>query len=632
MLQNASFAPPLMRKRRLSTQFLILGVALLALALLSIGSTMWITQKLEGGAAAVNEAGRLRMQAWRLVSAQFSALDSQRHAQWLAEFDASLSTLEQGVPERPLLVPWNTDTRAHFVAMKHSWAMLKPYVSTSSGNPVVLELTVSEVHRFVDQVDELVLSIERVLIRLGATLKFLQFVMMALAVAGASLALYVGYLYVVFPVQRIREGLGRIQSGDFQARVEPEAHNEFSDLADGFNHMARTLADLYQGLERKVEDKTRDLQGERERLRVLYEVSSFLIDANTLEGIAQGFAQRVRVFSKADAVAVRWSDEASQRYLMLGSDQLPVDLQEEERCIEAGLCACGQPQATARTRVIPIISQQDQRLGTCAKVGYVSLVSVPIRAQDRVIGEVDLFFRQPAQLNEADRTLYDTLAGQLATAVENLRSAALLRETAVSDERSFIARELHDSIAQSLAFLKIQVSMLRQALARQDARQIEATVQEIDVGLRESTSDVRELLVHFRTRASSDDIQLALRTTLQKFEHQSGLKSHLELRGHAIELAPDTQLQVLHVLQEALSNVRKHAGASEVWVLVDKGPPWRLTVRDNGCGFETHNAAPDDTHVGLHIMRERAERIGARLQLRSVPRQGTEVTLELQGD
>ncbi|MGO8189976.1 hypothetical protein AB9F38_35065, partial [Rhizobium leguminosarum] len=80
--------------------------------------------------------------------------------------------------------------------------------------------------------------------------------------------------------------------------------------------------------------------------------------------------------------------------------------------------------------------------------------------------------------------------------------------------------------------------------------------------------DVRELLVHFRTRTNAEHIEPALRTTLQKFEHQTGLKANLELEGHALPLDPDAQVQVLHVVQEALSNVRKHARASQVWVEV----------------------------------------------------------------
>ncbi len=93
-------------------------------------------------------------------------------------------------------------------------------------------------------------------------------------------------------------------------------------------------------------------------------------------------------------------------------------------------------------------------------------------------------------------------------------------------------------------------------------------------------------------------------------------------------LPPDVQVQLLHVVQEALSNVRKHAGASAVWVDVQQQPPWRIEVRDDGRGFDAE-AALDETHVGLRIMRERATGIGASVQIRSQPGQGTCVSVEL---
>jgi two-component system nitrate/nitrite sensor histidine kinase NarX len=393
--------------------------------------------------------------------------------------------------------------------------------------------------------------------------------------------------------------------------------------------MASTLQGLYEGLERKVTEKTRDLESKRARLAALYEVSNFLVSANTLDELAQGFAQKIRRFSGADAVAVRWSDEASQRYLMLASDCLPEELVKEERCLESGLCACGQPQASARTRVIPIISETDHRLGSCARIGFESLVSVPIRLQQRVLGEVDLFYRQEATLSTEDRDLYDALTGHMATAIENLRTEALVREAAVSEERTLLARELHDSIAQSLSFLKIQVNLLRSAMDKKDDAKIRGTLDEIDMGVRESTNDVRELLVHFRTRTDSDDIEQALRTTLRKFEHQSGLKARLEMHGHGVAMPSDVQLQMLHVVQEALSNVRKHAQASQVQVEVHRGPKWVFLVRDNGQGFDPQVRALDETHVGLQIMRERAQRIGAQIEVNSRPGQGTEVRIEL---
>jgi len=213
--------------------------------------------------------------------------------------------------------------------------------------------------------------------------------------------------------------------------------------------------------------------------------------------------------------------------------------------------------------------------------------------------------------------------------MENLRLNSLELEAAVSQERSFLARELHDSIAQSLAFLKIQVQLMRDAVASGDERQVQHVLGEIDVGVRESYGDVRELLMHFRTRANAEDIEPALLTTLRKFEHQTGLKATLRMRGQGLPLAPDMQIQVLHIVQEALSNVRKHAGAAHVWLDVQQQPQWRVEVRDDGLGFSNESGSSDETHVGLRIMAERAERLGAQLEVLSTPGRGTSVVLTL---
>ena len=257
------------------------------------------------------------------------------------------------------------------------------------------------------------------------------------------------------------------------------------------------------------------------------------------------------------------------------------------------------------------------------------MVSVPVKLHDRVLGEVDLFFREPVQLDDEDRDLLDTLATHLASAMESLRAAALEREAAVAQERALLAQELHDSIAQSLAFLKIQVQLLRDAMRREDTTAINGIIGELEAGVRESYADVRELLVHFRTRTNEEDIEPALRTTLSKFEHQTGMAVRLEMEGHGVPLAPDVQVQVLHIIQEALSNVRKHAGAREVVLRVSHTPHWRFEVQDDGAGFDAAAGHANETHVGLRIMQERAQGIGARVRVDSSPGRGCIVTLDL---
>jgi two-component system nitrate/nitrite sensor histidine kinase NarX len=253
--------------------------------------------------------------------------------------------------------------------------------------------SVAAAEEFVKAIDALVLSIEQQLSRLTAILNLFQFVMMALAIIGAVVMLFTGYMYVINPLGQLRQGLKQVEAGDFSTRIEVEAQDEFGQVAGGFNRMAATLQSLYGGLEAQVEAKTRRIEAQRARLEALYEVSAFLAEANTIDELTQGFARKVRAVMKADAVAVRWADDANQRYLMLASDCFPEGMLDEERSLLAGACACGNLRADARTRVIPILAHEAQPVRSCAKAGFESLVSVPIRLQHRLLGEFDLFFR-----------------------------------------------------------------------------------------------------------------------------------------------------------------------------------------------------------------------------------------------
>jgi two-component system nitrate/nitrite sensor histidine kinase NarX len=610
----------------LSTKLVRIGAGLLLVALASIGLTLWVTWQLEGGAAAVNEAGRMRMQTWRLTSVAQAGRAPQDVAALVQQFDQSLELLRHGDASRPLFVPWDDAVAREFATVEALWQNQRPLWLQDTAPEPAQALAAADT--FVEAIDALVLAIEKQLSGFTAILNLFQFLMMALAICGAVVMLYTGYMYVINPLAHLRQGLRRLESGDFKARVEVETLDEFGQVAAGFNRMAATLQSMYAGLESQVETKTRHIEAQRARLETLYEVSAFMAHAGSIEELSRGFAQRVRAVVKADAVAVRWSDEASQRYMMLASDCFPQEMVEEERSLLAGACACGNLQPDARTRVIPIRSHDEQEVRHCVRAGFETLVSVPVRLQQRLIGEVNLFYRSHTSLSAGETELLDALASHLANALESLRASALEREAAVGEERALIARELHDSIAQSLAFLKIQVQLLRNAASKgQDAR-VMSTLDELDEGLRESINDVRELLVHFRTRTNTDDIERALQETLQKFQHQTGLSAKLHVEGHGLPLPADVQVQVLHVLQESLSNVRKHAGAGHVQLDVIKGAHWRFRVRDDGAGFDVLDA-PDDSHVGLKIMRERAALIGARVDVNSEPGDGTTVTLTL---
>lgn len=610
----------------LGLKLTLVAVPFLLVALLIIAITLWVSWQLEGGAAAVNEAGRMRMQTYRLALS-IGTDDAKALPRQLAQFQKSLELLRDGDAERPLFVPWDDAVRADFAVVERDWSRFR--TRWTEGRPDAVDGLRSDAADFTAHIDAFVAAIESHMSRWTALLHLLQVAMMSLAVLGTAVLVYTGYRFVLEPVGELKEATERIQQGDFNARVERITSDEFGTLGKGFNSMAEHLQSMYRNLEAKVAEKTSELQEKRERLEALYAVTSLAATATTLDELAAGFTRHVGKVARADGVAVRWSDETNQRFLLVASHGLPASMTEGEQCIRAGDCLCGSPKPGAGVRVIPIHASTGVTMRHCADAGYETVVSIPILLHERLMGEVDLFFHNQFSLTEAERSLLEALTAHLAGAMENLRLDALEKEAAVSQERTFLARELHDSIAQALAFLKIQVHLMRDALATGDAAQVQQALAEIDTGVRECYGDVRELLVHFRTRANAEDIEPALLTTLRKFEHQSGLKAVLRMEGQGLPLAPVLQLQVLHVVQEALSNVRKHAHATQVWLDVQQQPVWRFEVRDNGAGFDRDADAPDETHVGLRIMAERAERIGANLDVISTPGRGTSIVLTL---
>lgn len=603
----------------------------LLLALFTTAVTSWVSWQLNGGAAAVNEAGRMRMQAYRIALTVASTTGSgdQKLPVHIDNFNQSLTLLRNGDSARPLQVPWDSTVRQRFADVEKDWGHFRS--NWLEHTPVNLSLLTPETEAFVADIDALVNSIEANMAGWTSTLRLLQIGVLMVALLGAVILLVAGYLFVLEPVNQLKQAIGKIQDGDFAFRVAPVGNDEFGTLAEGFNGMAAHLQSLYGNLASKVAEKTAELEEKHERLESLYEVTALVARATSLEDLARDFSKCLMSVAKADGVALRWFDQTQRRYLMLAASGLPGEMIEEEQCLIAGDCFCGSSAPESALVVIPIRSLPQGSLKHCAKAGFETIVNVPVQMHDRLMGEVSLFFHARVSPSAAERSLLEALNSHLASAMENFRLNALAREAAVSGERHHLSRELHDSIAQSLAFLKIQVQLMRDAMQSQDKAAMQSVLDEIDIGVRESYGDVRELLMHFRMRANAEDIEAALATTLRKFEVQTGLRTALEITGNAMPLAPDIQIQVLHIVQEALSNVRKHARASQVWLRVEQQPAWVFEVRDDGVGFLVDDGSIDDTHVGLQIMAERAQRVGAAFEVRSAPGKGCSVCLTLGG-
>lgn len=200
------------------------------------------------------------------------------------------------------------------------------------------------------------------------------------------------------------------------------------------------------------------------------------------------------------------------------------------------------------------------------------------------------------------------------------------------EERTQLANELHDSLAQTLASLKFQVRVLDDTLRQDSEPAIWQEMERIESSLDEANVELRELIAHFRAPVSKHGLTSGIRRLLSRFRKETGTEAVLQNQAQDVELAPEEEIQVLRIVQESLANVRKHSRANMVRVLLsrDSTNRFRLVIEDDGTGMALQAGDHDsEHHFGLAIMRERAAAVGAALSIESEPGEGTRVVMEL---
>jgi signal transduction histidine kinase len=210
---------------------------------------------------------------------------------------------------------------------------------------------------------------------------------------------------------------------------------------------------------------------------------------------------------------------------------------------------------------------------------------------------------------------------------------------AVLEERDRLAREIHDSVAQGLASLLVRLDTVESLAERRRVDELAVEVRALRTAGGEIYGDVREAIAELRTRPEPGPLGLrrALTDYVTQFGDRTGIATTCDagsIDAAEQDLPPTAEVQLLRIAQEALTNVRKHAGARHAHVRFwREADVWCVAVRDDGVGFEPASVAVNagGRHVGITIMRERAESVGGHLEVRSQPGQGTEVRASVRG-
>jgi two-component system nitrate/nitrite sensor histidine kinase NarX len=268
--------------------------------------------------------------------------------------------------------------------------------------------------------------------------------------------------------------------------------------------------------------------------------------------------------------------------------------------------------------------------GPSARSVFRSLIAAPLLTPERlVLGVILVGNRRVRGFHPRQLALLQTIAGQVALVVQNATLMAELEFQSMIQERARLAREIHDGLAQTIGFLKLQASQLRGLLGRGDLDRARQSADLFYTTLSEAYQDARQAIDGLRISPDECGLNGWLSQTTAEFSELSGLAIDLEASDVTTVVSPEIQAQLIRIVQEALSNIRKHSQASQVWVAcIETGDDLVLEVRDDGMGFLPEDVATSSRH-GLRGMRERAELIGADFQVISRLNEGTVVRLRV---
>jgi nitrate/nitrite-specific signal transduction histidine kinase len=255
-----------------------------------------------------------------------------------------------------------------------------------------------------------------------------------------------------------------------------------------------------------------------------------------------------------------------------------------------------------------------------------AMVALPLTVRDKRLGTMGLYFAQPRVFDDADLQLYESFAKILGLAVYNTQLVATAGKLATVEERARLARELHDSVTQSLFSLNLTLRAAKRVLVTDQGEAIKLidNVHELAQG---SLAEMRALIFELRPQAlENEGLALALQKHADAVRARSGLNVHLSVTGDR-RLPIDFEEALYQIAREALHNVVKHAQARDAWIDLDlASDDVTLAIRDNGRGFDVAKLRTGGgSHIGTSTMRERAEAIHGILDITSEPGSGTEV-------
>ncbi|MES9991208.1 MAG: ATP-binding protein [Candidatus Thiodiazotropha sp.] len=594
---------------------------------------MIIAETKEGYAAAINQAGTLRMQSYRIANSLVhrtkfhDELASTRTRNLVTEYNQRLFShrIHDVLTKGP-----NPDVTESYRQVESQWQQLmlpnlEEYMRLSSANSLTAEegrqLDVSQsnylalVDNFVDQIHSFVEALEIDAEKKNQQLRIIQIVLLTLTFLVAMVSLYLTKTRVLNPLRNLLACANAARHGDFSVRSRYLGEDELGQLGQAFNVMAEDLSIIYTDLEDRVRKKTHDLEQSNRSLELLYSATKRLSDSSLSKSVLIAVINDIKALlgvSNGTICLGQPGDDHAYRYASTREQDILAQEKIEHQC--ARCLGDGKSHSFK-------VAEPESRI-------ELNIFSVPIRDKDRQYGVLLVEFPQSTQLEEWQQRLLETVASHIALAINVAKQVTQSRKLSLMEERSVIARELHDSIAQSLSYLKIQVAKLEKSINEErDKTDVLLVSKDLRSALNGAYRQLRELLTTFRLKVSDAELGKLLSETVAEFENRSGIPIDFINQIGNCQFTPNAEIHIIQIIREALSNVIRHANATRARVSLacDQAGTVNISIEDDGIGINDESDMMQ--HYGLPIMKERAEWLGGMLTIEEPQGGGTRINL-----
>ncbi|STO54529.1 nitrate/nitrite sensor protein NarQ [Canicola haemoglobinophilus] len=530
-------------------------------------------QSNKSDAELINVSGSLRMQSYRLFYEMEHEPENVEQA--LRQYRLSLHSDALIKINHQFLVP--EDVRQSYHDLIKRWEIMEKHARENNK-----EAYRAEIASYVNQVDQFVNTLQYFAeLKLKIAVLSILAAMLVILIM-VSYVIYFTHKRVVNPLEKLALASSQVQIGQFNhIPLDTKSDDEIGRLALVFTQMASELKKLYSTLEDKVNEKTQKLSQVNRSLTMLYHCSQLVTTKAIEPKLFRQMLEQVMINEHLRYLELIVHG-AEHWHIYLGSKQENIDLQSMELEIE------------------------NNQLGV-------------IRWQAGLPCPDLRTMRNVAQM--LSRTLYFYQ-------MQRQQQHLLLME-----ERSIIARELHDSLAQVLSYLKIQLTLLKHNLQRDtvDAKQkSQAIIQDFEQAVTDGYVQLRELLATFRLTVQEANLQVALEQVIDSLRNQTSMKMRVDCSLPSQTFNAQQLVHALQIVREATLNAIKHSQGTEIEVLAytNEDGEYELAVRDNGVGIPS--LEEPEGHYGLNIMLERSNQLNARLSIQNRATGGTEVKFTLQ--